>query len=280
MRTSSEMQPLRSSGFSESWSKRVGPRGALWLLGLALIGCGSTGTVTDSSTGGACARVVANGRDAPVAPPDGASECPAGTCNYQSQTGCSATQACRPSFTDAKPACDTAGTGVSNTMCSAQADCAQGYYCVENQCHKLCCGRDWSACPAGESCIRDLQVSVGGQNLESGSGLCYPVNNCDPLKADGCPAGHECKIVDPQGSVACAVTSQAQEGDACSAPNFCAQGLICVEVDSGGATSPVCRKLCQAEMCGVPACSASEGTCVHFNRDPLGVGECTPGWPD
>jgi hypothetical protein len=26
---------------------------------------------------------------------------------------------------------------------------------------------------------------------------------------------------------------------------------------------------------GEPACKEGEGICVHFNRDPPGVGECT-----
>ena len=43
--------------------------------------------------------------------------------------------------------------------------------------------------------------------------------------------------------------------------------LVCV----GG----FCIKLCQFKQCGDPTCTADEGSCVHFPRDPEGVGECS-----
>ena len=38
-----------------------------------------------------------------------------------------------------------------------------------------------------------------------------------------------------------------------------------------------CRRLCKAVAGGAdPFCQSGEGTCVHYNRDPASVGECTP----
>ena len=42
-------------------------------------------------------------------------------------------------------------------------------------------------------------------------------------------------------------------------------------------TTKECRRLCKAvEGGGEPSCKEGEGVCVHFHRDPPGVGECTP----
>ncbi len=213
-------------------------------------------------------------------PPDGPAMCATGDCNYQTQEGCDDTQACRPQFNatdpEVNPGCEPAGAGESGDECSAQADCAHGYYCAVTEadqpgtCRKLCCGADWSGCDAGESCIRSLSVRAGGEVIEADVDLCFPVNDCDLFDPESCDdPSRECKIVDPVGNVACAPRSNADVGEECAPPTVCKQGLNCV----GG----LCVKLCAFEECGDPACSAEEGTCVHFERDPAGIGECTPG---
>jgi hypothetical protein len=169
------------------------------------------------------------------------------------------------------PGCEPAGAGESGDACAAQAECARGYYCAAGACHKLCCGADWTGCPKGESCIRSLEVRAGGRVIAAEASLCFPTGTCDPLTNQGCEddPSRECKIVDPTGAVACAPRSNAGLGDDCAPPTVCKSGLNCV----GG----TCIKLCAFEACGEPACSADEGTCVHFLRDPEGLGECMLG---
>lgn len=214
-------------------------------------------------------------------PPDGVSECAAGDCNYQTQEGCAEDEACRPQFNatdpDVAPGCEPAGTGTAGDECETQTDCARGHYCAQaaatdpGVCRKQCCGGDWSACDEGESCIRSLSVRAGGEVIAAGLDLCFPVNDCDIFDSESCSAdpSRECKIVDPVGNVACAPRSEADVGDPCSPPTVCKQGLNCV----GG----YCVKLCAFAECAEPACSPDEGSCVHFERDPAGVGECTLG---
>lgn len=208
-------------------------------------------------------------------PPDGAAACGEGDCNYQTQAGCADDQACRPQFTLTEPevhaGCEAAGSAQSGEACLVQSECARGLYCALGTCHKLCCGADWSACDAGESCIRSLDVRAGGEVISADVDLCFPVGTCDPLDGSGCEdePGRECKIVDPTGAVACAPRSDADVGDSCSPPAVCKQGLSCV----GG----YCTRLCRFAECGEPACGEGEGTCVHFLRDPEGLGECTLG---
>jgi hypothetical protein len=208
-------------------------------------------------------------------PPDGAAACASGDCNYQTQAGCSDQQACRPQFNatdpDVHPGCEAVGTAASGEACTLQTDCARGLYCAAGSCHKLCCGADWTGCAKGESCIRSLDVRAGGQVRSAQAGLCFPVGTCDPLDPNGCSDDpkRECKIVDPTGAVACAPRSNAGLGDSCTPPEVCKQGLTCV--------GRFCIKLCAFAACAEPACSAAEGSCVHFLRDPEGVGECTVG---
>jgi len=122
------------------------------------------------------------------------------------------------------------------------------------------------ACPAGEHCLRPLVIGGASGTVTTGAYLCFPVNRCDPLDpATGCAAGTTCQLVDPTGATACAPEGMGVPGQPCP----CKGGFVCV---ANG-----CRRLCRATVDGgAPACPAEEGSCVHFNRDPGGVGECTP----
>lgn len=254
------------------------------VLSLALLlspGCGSGESADESRREPGCPELVEDLSRGPPPAPDGPAECAPGVCNYQTQQGCAEDEACRPQFTATEPGvtpgCEPAGSGEAGDECDTQADCAPGYYCARpaaNEpaaCRKLCCGADWSACDEGESCIRSLSVQAGGEPVRAGVDLCFPVNDCDIFDTQSCSddPNRECKIVDPLGNVACAPRSEADIGDPCGPPDVCKQGLNCV----GG----FCVKLCAFTECGEPACSADEGRCVHFARNPAGVGECTFG---
>ena len=249
------------------WSLRLCP-----LLALANA-CGSAESTTTAPTEPTCPKLVTDTTLPVEAPPNGADACAAGDCNYQTQAGCPTAQACRPQFNatdpEVQPGCEASGTAESGDACAAQTDCARGLYCALGACHKLCCGADWTACDAGESCIRSVDVRAGGQVIAAGASLCFPINTCDPLDSNSCAdePTRECKIVDPTGAVACAPRSSAGLGDACAPPDVCKQGLSCV----GG----YCIALCRFEECGDPSCTADQGSCVHYLRDPEGVGECT-----
>lgn len=236
--------------------------------------CGAGEQVSEPTTPDGCHRLVSDEARMVPAPPDGAAACGMGACNYQTQVGCSEEEACRPQFnaSDAvvTPGCEPVGEAGVGDACQAQADCARGLYCAEGACRRMCCGADWSACDEGESCIRTLQVRAGGEVLEAGVDLCFPVGTCDLFDPASCEdEKRECKIVDPTGAVACAPRSTADVGDACSPPTVCKQGLNCV----GG----YCVKLCRFEECGEPSCTADDGACTHFEHNPPGVGECTLG---
>lgn len=203
-------------------------------------------------------------------PPNGELACPVGVCNYQSGVGCAAQQSCVPQLSpnDAlAPACQPAGGLGPGAACAVSSDCAPGHMCAAGQCRKLCCGGDWTGCGSeAEHCFRPVVYKgATGNIIDTGAMLCYPVGTCEALVPNSCmEPGTSCQIVDPSGAVACLPEGSGGSGQPCP----CKGGFLCVE----GA----CRRLCKAvEGGGEPSCQSGEGICVHFNRDPVGVGECT-----
>jgi hypothetical protein len=254
----------------------------LWLVVGAFagteLGCeGATNTPDPTGGGGGQQPTdpILDGGGTIPPPPDGASLCPPGVCNYQTGTGCTpdgGPVSCvpLPTGTSVAPACEQAGQTPFGKACTQWTDCASGAICAEGLCRKLCCGRDWTGCATpSEHCIRPLQIQLANNTVvPSGAFLCYPVNTCDALQPSSCAsieANTTCQIADPTGATAC--LPEGTGGVASPCP--CKGGFTCVE---GG-----CRRLCKAVAGGgEPSCPAVEGTCVHFNRDPAGVGECTP----
>lgn len=254
------------SALSRSWGLL-----SLAMLG-TLVGCGDGADTDPADAGADGSTIVLDGGGEIPQPPNGAAACPPGACNYQTNVGCSATQSCVPlpdGAGKAPPGCLGAGTGQSGTACQNFDQCAPGFLCAAGQCRKLCCGGDWTGCPQDESCFQNLAVGDGnGGTIASGAMLCLPVNTCDALDPASCAAvvaGTSCQIVDPTGATACLKEGTGDSGEACP----CKGGFLCVDSE--------CRRLCKATAeGGAPACEEGEGICVHFQRDPQDVGECTP----
>lgn len=256
-----------------------------------LAACGGTNDAKVQGTGGAdgggTPKVILDGGGIIPDPPKGETLCQTGECNYQKQD-CAAGTNCIPTDTPPTtgawpPKCMPAGAKALGESCSAWNDCALGAFCVgiggaadggvvPGTCRKLCCGGDWSACPSDQSCIRQVYLvrPGGGDPVYAKADVCAPVNDCDvfDLKACAEQPGRSCQIVDPIGNVACVPSGNGGPGDACDTKSPCKSGFACVADE--------CRRLCKAVAGGgEPSCPAAEGTCVHYNRDPLGVGECT-----
>jgi hypothetical protein len=218
-------------------------------------------------------------------PPDGASLCAPGACNYQTQEGCTQDQTCYLKIDQAAatviPACRPAGKLPKGSPCDAKATalaerCERGLFCSTTGCRKLCCGADWSACDPGESCIRTLVVELPDASVPANADLCLPVNDCDPLDPSACKEqGRVCRIADPVGNVACMPASNLVAGDPCDAAHQCGSGLSCTR--SSPTAQGICHHLCAFGPC-VPDTCGDEGTCVHFGRNPDGIGECVAGW--
>jgi len=263
-----------------------------FVASLATLGACGGGSEDKAATGGAGGGagnpnvILDGGGSIPDAPP-GATLCQKGECNYQTQD-CAGGSTCLPTDTpppsgDWPPKCMAAGTKKPGEACSAWNDCEKGAFCVgiggaadggvtPGTCRQLCCGGDWSACAAGSSCIQQVMLvrPGGGEPAYANADVCAPVGGCDVLDPKSCAdkPGKSCQIVDPTGNVACMPAGTAGPGDACSPKKPCKAGFACVDDE--------CRRLCKAVAGGAePYCPEPEGTCVHYNRDPAGVGECT-----
>jgi hypothetical protein len=251
------------------------------LLLALLAGCSGSTSDTAIPLGDAGpdggADVILDGGGTLPTPPDGGGLCPPGECDYQTGVGCPATApACIPALsgTTVAPACEPAGTGTTGVPCTQAANCAAGYTCSsDGQCHKLCCGGDWTGCDSpSEHCIVALSYAgPNGSAIATGAMLCYPVNTCNALTPSSCTtAGTLCQIVDPTGATACLPPSgKGITGDPCP----CEAGFACLtEPDAGTST---CARLCGAVAGGAPPyCQEGEGTCTHYVNDPSGVGVC------
>ncbi|HKQ68494.1 MAG TPA: hypothetical protein VJT73_04105 [Polyangiaceae bacterium] len=257
-----------------------------WLLcavgldsGAASAGCSSpsspAGPEQTTSDASSPARIVLDGGGNVPAAPHGEELCPQGSCNYQTGAGCSRDAgpvSCvpLPSGPEAgvAPACESAGAVPNGGTCTQWTDCAPGTVCAAGRCHKLCCGQDWTGCTDGEHCLRPFAIEIGKQTVATGAYLCFPVNDCDALRPEMCAArekGTTCQIADPTGATACLPEGAGGEYDPCPS---CRGGYTCV--------GDRCRRLCKATLEGGEPSCASDDVCIHYNRDPAGVGECTP----
>lgn len=256
------------------------PRNPAWLCCFALLGCACSGSPQPEPTlerDAGVPAVIEDGGGGIEAPPDGATLCGAGDCNYQTQAGCAEGLACRPQLEgdQAVARCEAAGDAAVGSACQRSTDCGVAALCAGGYCRAVCCGADWSACPSGQSCIRQLELGLpGGGSTPAHVDLCFPVGTCEVLDLASCQAepGRSCQLVDPRGSEACAPMGTVATGGACDDQRRCSAGHSCV----GGR----CALLCRAEAIDAGEarpCPDLSQTCVHFDRDPPGVGECT-GW--
>jgi hypothetical protein len=251
----------------------------VWVVASAA-GCSTSATLPSSGgpDGGtddpSREPILDGGGDVPASP-HGEDLCPPGACNYQTGAGCgSPTPSCAP-LLDGKggvaPTCESAGTTPYGGACGQWTDCQPGAVCAGGKCLKLCCGKDWTGCTANEHCLSPFWVRVGDAGVVSSRAfLCIPVNQCDALRPASCTEpGTTCQLADGTGATACLPEGTSSPPEACTPPLVCKGGSTCV--NNG------CRRLCKAVAGGgEPSCPLEEGRCVHFNRDPAGVGECSP----
>lgn len=206
-----------------------------------------------------------------------AGSCPAGPCDLLTN-GCPSGEACyflsSSATTAPEPLCQAGGIGMSGAACTTYSDCASGFMCVgaagstPGTCVKLCCDLNSSAgCPAGASCSITLTY---GSGTPTGAGLCHAPANCSIFGTD-CPSGEACTPFGGDGTTDCSEPGTLTAGQACHYANDCVPGFGCV----GPSGSSVCRKLCNTDAGGVPACTGTDVcTSLGIPAPLANVGAC------
>lgn len=150
-------------------------------------------------------------------------------CHPVGNVGCDSTHNC--SIDGLEPECVPAGTKQVLATCDATTECAAGLLCHMGNCLKVC--GEKADCATADATIK---CGLGFNNEELGLvGSC--VKGCDVLTQD-CPSGQACYL----GS--CLTPTLAlTEGNECSIPTDCAEGLDCL-VDRSGDGAADCSKYC------------------------------------
>lgn len=161
---------------------------------------------------------------------------PTEPCDFFANTGCEDGEVCHLGNTPEDPQprgiCYAAGTLGDGEVCERSADCGPELQCVilgnARNCAYFCDATN--ACEiAGQACA----LPLNGPDGPTGVFTCAETD-CDLLGED-CPVGQSCV---PNGTdTLCAGTAGLLEGEACAAPNACADGLICSSAMS-------CARLC------------------------------------
>ena len=249
------------------------------------VACSGTGTATIPRQG-MCARHLLR-RRARTPHPDGPTSCATGPCNYQTQAGCPAGQTCWPHIDAVKgpvtPTCRAGGSQKKGESVTTNKAVQPGLLLrgrrLPNDVLRRATGRH---APPGESCFHQAMAAIGESLVYAGLRPVLPGGHCDVLDRRRACLASEAQVCrrrrpDGRGRLHAAERDLAL-GAACDRLDQCDAGMICAGLSGSGPTNGTCRRLCRWAACGAPACGASDGECVHFTRDPDGVGECTPDW--
>ncbi len=150
--------------------------------------------------------------------------------------------------------------------------CDDGITCTVDRCVEPAASCDYvpddSLCGAGESCSAATGCMAGC--AESPCRLVAP--QC------GCPSGQGC-YVDAAGGRSCSAAGSNAEGAPCTAPTSCTAGNLCINIDSGGGSTPVCAHFCSLDsQCGGGLCviTLSDGSGGSIPGVTLCTRACDP----
>ncbi len=146
---------------------------------------------SDGSTGSPVASPNASPTFGPRAPVLDETEC-----SYvwpsNAPSGCDTTEWCVPRL-NATTACFQKGTHLEGARCTEYSDCAEGLFCSQLQCTRLC--NDAAPCPENSACV-DIHSDGRGPLFK----LCRPVDPepCCANGASSCTCYEPCPFTDVQ----------------------------------------------------------------------------------
>lgn len=196
--------------------------------------------------------------------PDGGGDCDPlpGDCHPYYDADCG----CEYSTSDARYACDRAGSVAEGGSCDGRGQCAAGLICLRGinsdpgECRRRC--EADGECGAGERC-----AFIDDDRSAACTGFCLPVSECSMERQD-CPAGEGCYLF-PDDDVAhffCHPEGRGTEEDICPRRRSmaCEPGLLCAP-HYFRPSSHRCQPLCTTDAdCGVLSrCTGETAGLMH-----------------
>ena len=191
--------------------------------------------------------------------PEGYYEC-GDCCDRDADCGC------EYSTSDARYACDRAGSVAEGGSCDGRGQCAAGLICLRGinsdpgECRRRC--EADGECGAGERC-----AFIDDDRSAACTGFCLPVSECSMERQD-CPAGEGCYLF-PDDDVAhffCHPEGRGTEEDICPRRRSmaCEPGLLCAP-HYFRPSSHRCQPLCTTDAdCGVLSrCTGETAGLMH-----------------
>ncbi|MBN1772224.1 MAG: hypothetical protein JXB32_13230 [Deltaproteobacteria bacterium] len=162
--------------------------------------------------------------------------CPESPCRLWPQCGCPAGQKCTydPDLTTETTLvkmCDTAGTGTTTSICTAESDCSAGTVCLAMSTEEptptlaMC----FQYCAAQSDCAEAGSYCMALTSSSAFPGACS--HACTPSTGSGCPTGSKCNLyVTAADEFITDCTSDVGTGTQdsyCSADGDCGRGTLC-----------------------------------------------------
>lgn len=165
-------------------------------------------------------------------------------CDLHTHEGCGATEAC---VSVGVPRCAPAGKGALGAACVTELDCDRATYCDGPPDERHCALRCRLSAPACGDAAATCQAPGGSPNSHD-FGVCLGLA-CNPFDGSGCPSGERCV---PGATPHCsAVIGVAGPGGACTTPESCKTGQVCLTK----ASAKECVELCEtATATSAPPC--------------------------
>ncbi|MDI7267093.1 MAG: hypothetical protein QME96_03755 [Myxococcota bacterium] len=229
-----------------------------------------------------CVLTLAAGSGGSVA---GVRFCTVG-CDARSDTGCRASQTCRPAgdvsgaFTD----CSRYGAGVQGAPCSLGGDaaCARRHVCLNAGGGAKC----YRFCHSHADCLAVGSTSACLYSVTDAAGVEYPEfdvcsEQCDPLADSVCSAGvTSCRIGsyrtalgDIRFASACTLVGAGGQGASCTGDADCRAGFTCITLDGVNRCLQYCRRPSGSPACPAPT-RCNDATPLSPGSWPAAVGLC------
>ena len=145
------------------------------------------------------------------------------------------------------PSCEPAGTQHYGEYCGGLDECSEGICSALYEGEPLC----YQMCKTNSDCGEQSCIELQGAPYKVCEMAAEAGETCNLLAQDCSLPSQGCYFSAPAGEPVCMVAGSGQEGEPCGGePNDCAEGLLCISVNS----TWTCRRFCNTKSGQEPLC--------------------------